>query len=190
MERVAGVLTAIAATPTLTLGRLGVLTSGSTAGPSPRVTTPTTRRWTSTSANCWNGRPPPPRRHRPGRRGRGPADLRRAGRQGEPSRPAPDHAGAGPGTVVGLLLPRRADLVVALLAVLKSGAAYLPMETDLPQSRVERLLTDTEPVLVLTAGTTHDTGGAPVIDLQDPKTRAAVGQQADGPVTDADRARP
>ena len=58
-------------------------------------------------------------------------------------------AGAGPEQVVALRLPRTADFVVALLAILKAGAVYLPVDPDLPADRVEFLLRDANPVLVL-----------------------------------------
>ncbi|OLF16235.1 non-ribosomal peptide synthetase [Actinophytocola xanthii] len=57
--------------------------------------------------------------------------------------------GAGPDRVVGLRLPRSVDFVVAMLGVLKSGAAYLPMDPGLPADRVEFILADARPVLVL-----------------------------------------
>ncbi|GIF17111.1 hypothetical protein Ate01nite_71430 [Actinoplanes teichomyceticus] len=58
-------------------------------------------------------------------------------------------AGAGPGRFVAVALPRSLELVVALLAVLRSGAAYLPIETDLPRQRVAFMRDDVRPVLVL-----------------------------------------
>jgi surfactin family lipopeptide synthetase A len=50
--------------------------------------------------------------------------------------------GIGPGTVVGLLLPRSAELVVAVLGILKAGACFLPVDTDLPAERIKYILTD------------------------------------------------
>ena len=44
--------------------------------------------------------------------------------------------GAGPETIVGLLLPRGVDLVVALLGTLRSGAGYLPLDPALPVRRL------------------------------------------------------
>ncbi|MGW1373926.1 amino acid adenylation domain-containing protein [Streptomyces sp. NPDC002446] len=58
--------------------------------------------------------------------------------------------GAGPERLVAVSMPQEADLVVALLAVLKSGAAYLPVDPDYPQDRITFLLQDAEPVLLLT----------------------------------------
>ncbi|MEV6350171.1 amino acid adenylation domain-containing protein, partial [Actinoplanes sp. NPDC051851] len=52
-----------------------------------------------------------------------------------------DH-GAGPGTVVGLCLPRGIDMVAAELAVWKTGAAFLPMDPEYPPERLGFLLTD------------------------------------------------
>jgi amino acid adenylation domain-containing protein len=58
-------------------------------------------------------------------------------------------AGAGPERCVAVALPRSLELVVALLAVLKSGAAYLPVDPDLPAARITMMLDDARPVLVL-----------------------------------------
>ncbi|MFF2953833.1 AMP-binding protein [Kitasatospora sp. NPDC057965] len=60
--------------------------------------------------------------------------------------------GARPGTVVGLALTRPADLVPALLAVAKSGAAYLALDPDDAPGRLAWLLADASPVCVLGEG--------------------------------------
>ena len=73
-------------------------------------------------------------------------------------------AGAGPDALVAVSLPRSADLVVALLAVLKSGAAYLPLDTDLPARRRAVLLDEARPLCVVT----DDVGafpGLPVLEV-------------------------
>ena len=63
-------------------------------------------------------------------------------------------AGAGPERVVALALPRNSDLIIGLLAVLKSGAAYLPVDLDLPAERVGLMLDDAAPAVVLTTAAT------------------------------------
>lgn len=70
-------------------------------------------------------------------------------------------AGAGPESLVALALPRSADLVVALLGTLRSGAAYLPVDPRYPAERLSFLLRDAAPDLVLTD---KETAG----DLPDP----------------------
>ncbi|MET0236257.1 MAG: amino acid adenylation domain-containing protein [Kibdelosporangium sp.] len=58
--------------------------------------------------------------------------------------------GARPERVVALLLPRSVDIVVAQLAVLKSGAAFLPVDPDYPADRIAMMLDDAQPVLTVT----------------------------------------
>ncbi|MEU6770338.1 amino acid adenylation domain-containing protein [Streptomyces sp. NPDC046759] len=67
-----------------------------------------------------------------------------------------DH-GVGPDVLVAVALPRSADLVVALLGVLKAGGAYLPIDPDYPAARVDLLLGTADPALVLTARETAQT---------------------------------
>ncbi|WP_198659322.1 non-ribosomal peptide synthetase [Nocardiopsis sp. FIRDI 009] len=59
--------------------------------------------------------------------------------------------GVGPEEVVGLLLPRSADAVVAMLAVFKAGGAYLPIDADLPDERIDYIIEDSGARTVLTA---------------------------------------
>ncbi|WP_454165028.1 amino acid adenylation domain-containing protein [Gordonia iterans] len=59
-------------------------------------------------------------------------------------------AGAGPETRVGVALPRTVDLIVALVATLKTGAAYLPLDTSHPVDRLRSIIDDAAPVLILT----------------------------------------
>ncbi|MDT5340616.1 MAG: hypothetical protein QOD90_6121, partial [Mycobacterium sp.] len=78
--------------------------------------------------------------------------------------------GAGAGQSVALLLSRSAEAVVSILAVLKSGAAYLPIDPALPTARIEFMLGDTAPVAAVTTGNLAGrlTGlGVPIVDLDD-----------------------
>jgi non-ribosomal peptide synthetase-like protein len=58
--------------------------------------------------------------------------------------------GIGSGDCVGLLLPRSLDVYVALLGVLKAGAAYVPLDPDYPSGRVQFILSDCQARAVLT----------------------------------------
>ena len=89
--------------------------------------------------------------------------------------------GAGRGRLVAVLLPRSAELIVSLLAVLKSGAGYLPLDPAHPTARHATIVADAEPVLLLT-----DTGtdlGVPTVDPRDPVL-------AQFPVTPIDNGHP
>ncbi|MFD0442081.1 amino acid adenylation domain-containing protein [Streptomyces indonesiensis] len=57
--------------------------------------------------------------------------------------------GVGPGRIVALVLPRSVESVVARLAVAKAGGAYLPIDPDYPAERVELMLKDSAPHLVI-----------------------------------------
>jgi amino acid adenylation domain-containing protein len=59
-------------------------------------------------------------------------------------------AGAGPERCIGLFLERTPAFVVAALAVLKTGAAYLPLDSSTPADRVAFILADAEAPLLLT----------------------------------------
>ncbi|AUS79775.1 non-ribosomal peptide synthetase [Actinoalloteichus sp. AHMU CJ021] len=77
--------------------------------------------------------------------------------------------GAAPESLVAVLLPRSVDLVVALLAVLKVGAAYLPLDPRQPALRLEQVLRGARPVVTL------DEAELRAADLDRmPETRPAV----------------
>ncbi|TDE21357.1 amino acid adenylation domain-containing protein, partial [Nonomuraea mesophila] len=58
--------------------------------------------------------------------------------------------GAAPERIVALAVPRSIDMVAALFAVLRTGAAYLPLELDHPDERLLAMLADAGPVLLVT----------------------------------------
>ncbi|GAB2776620.1 non-ribosomal peptide synthetase [Streptomyces chlorus] len=93
--------------------------------------------------------------------------------------------GAAPERFVALALPRSCDQVVAILAVLKTGAAYLPIDPASPAERIGHLLADAAPVtLVTTTGTAARADGTdvPVLLLDAPDTEADLaGRPATGP---------
>ena len=80
--------------------------------------------------------------------------------------------GAGPGQCVALLLERSAEAIVAILAVLKTGAAYLPIDPALPAARIGFMVADAAPIAVITtAGLADRLDGCDllVIDINDPR---------------------
>ncbi|MFD4529066.1 amino acid adenylation domain-containing protein [Streptomyces sp. NPDC058470] len=98
--------------------------------------------------------------------------------------------GVGPEDRVALLLPRSAEFVVALLAVVKAGAAYVPVDPAYPAARVEHILGDATPVCVLVdagTGAPARAAGLATLALDDPATRAELSAAADHDPTDEDR---
>ncbi len=79
--------------------------------------------------------------------------------------------GAEPGQSVALLFSRSAEAIVAMLAVLKTGAAYLPIDPALPAARIEFMIADSAPIAALTTADLRsllDGCELAVIDINDP----------------------
>ncbi|WP_327028918.1 amino acid adenylation domain-containing protein [Micromonospora sp. NBC_01740] len=91
---------------------------------------------------------------------------------------------APPGRPVGVLLPRSARMIVAALAVLRTGAAYLPLDPEAPAVRTGTIVGDAAPSLVITtgalAGSLPATAAAVLLDAPD-----NGGEQPDPPAAPA-----
>ena len=92
--------------------------------------------------------------------------------------------GAGPGQCVALLFSRSAQAIVSILAVLKTGAAYLPIDPSAPSARMEFMLTDAAPMAaVTTTGLADRLDGCEllVIDVDDPAVETQPSTALPGP---------
>ena len=98
--------------------------------------------------------------------------------------------GAGPERLVTIAMPRSPDMIVAVLAVLKAGAAYVPVDPAYPADRIAFMLADARPVAVLTTVLTGRDlpGGTPQVALDDPAIVTAVSRLADDDLAGAERA--
>ncbi|WP_156094992.1 non-ribosomal peptide synthetase, partial [Nocardia lijiangensis] len=96
--------------------------------------------------------------------------------------------GAGPESLVAIAMPRDADLIVVALAVLKSGAGYLPLDVAHPADRLEYVLNDADPIAVVTTSSMreHVPGDPGRVVLFD----SAACDESAAPITDADRPSP
>jgi amino acid adenylation domain-containing protein len=99
--------------------------------------------------------------------------------------------GAEPERLVAVVLPRGEGLITALVAVLKAGAAYLPVDPNHPAERIAFILADAKPALLLTDTATAARLGpatTPRVIVDHDRTCAAVAALTAAPVTDTDRA--
>ncbi|WP_409496867.1 non-ribosomal peptide synthetase [Amycolatopsis sp. cmx-11-12] len=87
--------------------------------------------------------------------------------------------GARPEAVVAVAVPRSIDMVVAVLAVLKSGAAVLPIDLGYPPDRIDTMLADARPIAVI--GAVPGQTGLTVVPVHGHRERA------ESNLTDADR---
>ncbi len=90
--------------------------------------------------------------------------------------------GAGPEQLVAIAMPRTHDMIVALLATHKAGAAYVPVDPAYPADRIAFMLADTSPVVVLTTTGVAATlpGTLPLLKLDDPATIAELATRDSG----------
>ena len=98
--------------------------------------------------------------------------------------------GVGPEQIVALALPRSANMIVAVLAVLKAGAAYLPLDPDYPAERITFMITDAAPALLLTTTTINSLPNTPGLSrllVDEPDTVTILDHQPDTDPTDSDR---
>lgn len=73
--------------------------------------------------------------------------------------------GAGPEVVVAICLDRGPEMVVALLAILKSGAAYLPLDPEYPSARMSFMLEDANASLLVTTSSIEKVISAPLVRM-------------------------
>ncbi|WP_083211115.1 non-ribosomal peptide synthetase [Mycolicibacterium porcinum] len=92
--------------------------------------------------------------------------------------------GARPGQRVAMLLPRDAQAIVAILAVVKTGAAYVPIDPAHPDARIEFMLADAAPVVALTTAELRDRlepSGVPILEIDNPAAGSQPGAVVDDP---------
>ncbi|MFJ8752450.1 amino acid adenylation domain-containing protein [Streptomyces sp. NPDC102441] len=88
--------------------------------------------------------------------------------------------GAGPHSRVAVGLPRSTDLVVAMLAVMRTGAAYLPLDPSYPADRLAFMIEDSRPaVLVATSGSARTMDPDGTLPLVDPAGAAAEARRCE-----------
>ncbi|TYS22448.1 nonribosomal peptide synthetase DhbF [Bacillus subtilis] len=102
--------------------------------------------------------------------------------------------GVGPEQFVALALPRSLEMAVGLLAVLKAGAAYLPLDPDYPADRIAFMLEDAEPAFIMTntkaAEHIPPAENVPKIVLDDPKLSEKLNTYPAENPNNADRIQP
>ncbi|MEU2496292.1 amino acid adenylation domain-containing protein [Streptomyces sp. NPDC007883] len=191
-DRLRRVLRAVAADPDVTVGRVGILgederrrlADGWHSRPLPAAPT-TVPALFEACVRAWPGEPAVASEE---------AELTYAeldARSGRLARLLIGH-GAGPERLVALALPRTVGYMEAVLAVLKAGAACLPLDPDAPAERTAHVLADARPVLTLTTAALAGAlpAGAPRVVLDDPGTAGRIAAQDSAPVTDAERTGP
>ncbi|MFE5959438.1 non-ribosomal peptide synthetase [Streptomyces rubiginosohelvolus] len=100
-------------------------------------------------------------------------------------------AGVGPDRLVAIAVPRSVRLIVAVLAVLKAGGAYLPLDPAYPADRLTHMVVDAEPVMLLrTEDVTSLRLDVPEFVLGDPSFEAACERESGGDVTQDERLAP
>ncbi|WP_277343326.1 non-ribosomal peptide synthetase [Streptomyces sp. Tu 4128] len=103
--------------------------------------------------------------------------------------------GVGPERPVAVAVPRRTELVVGMLAVLKAGGVYVPIDPEYPPDRIRYMIEDSDPALVLTTSDVdarigEECCGPLTFVMDDPGTGRSLARHSGGGLTDADRSGP
>ncbi|CAQ84769.1 MULTISPECIES: non-ribosomal peptide synthetase [Photorhabdus] len=98
----------------------------------------------------------------------------------------------GPEQRVVVCLPRSIEMMVTLLAIIKAGAAYVPVEVDYPQSRLDFMIDDAEPACVITTSEIAQrlTTNTPMLLLDDTALIASLEMQSVADLSDKERLQP
>jgi amino acid adenylation domain-containing protein len=100
-------------------------------------------------------------------------------------------AGAGPERRVAIFMRRTVDAVVAMLAVAKSGAAYVPVDPEYPDGRIAYMLGDARPLLVLTSAELGSRiPGVASVSMDSPTFLSELAGYADANPSNKDRTQP
>ncbi|MGW1507521.1 amino acid adenylation domain-containing protein, partial [Streptomyces mirabilis] len=98
--------------------------------------------------------------------------------------------GVGPESLVAVLMERSADLLVTLLAILKAGAGYVPIDPEYPAERIAYMLEDAAPACVVTSDESAvllpESVDSRVV-LDDPDVQASLSARPEADLTTADR---
>ncbi|WP_369228624.1 amino acid adenylation domain-containing protein (plasmid) [Streptomyces sp. R39] len=101
--------------------------------------------------------------------------------------------GIGPEQFVAIALPKSPEMIVAILAVLKAGAAYVPLDSAYPIDRIAFMLADARPTLMLTDGTISQQlpeGSPELLVIDAPGVAEKVAALPDSALCDGERTRP
>ena len=100
--------------------------------------------------------------------------------------------GVGPENLVAIALPRSAEMIIALLGILKAGAAYLPLDPEYPAERLAYMLRDARPACVLTTAQIAQRLPESVAQLvlDHPYTAGALARGPETNPSDAERTQP
>lgn len=100
--------------------------------------------------------------------------------------------GVGPESIVAVALERSTETISSILAIMKAGAAYLPLDPDYPAGRLSFMIQDAKPVCIVTNATITAwlPNHLPHLVLDDPQTLAALDQSSIKNPTDQERVWP
>ncbi|GAA5099470.1 non-ribosomal peptide synthetase [Nocardia iowensis] len=100
--------------------------------------------------------------------------------------------GVGPGDVVAIGIARSLESVLAVWAIAKTGAAYVPVDPAYPTERINHIVSDSGAVVGLTTSAHRPVLGTGVywIELDDPVQAARIAARPEHPISYADRVRP